>query len=77
MSIGLGMTIAVIAVVMMVVFFGVYLWADYTERKNHNAFVRRNARYRNREILRAEKEVKNTIWEATEFTINRIKRELW
>lgn len=75
MSIGTGIAITAIAMIVMVLAVIVYLWADYTERKAHMAFIRRNTRNKKRDIARAEQEIKNTVWEACEFAVNNLKKE--
>ena len=77
MSFELGMALTVIAVVGAMVCFVLYLIADYTERKNYNAYMKYRKRVSDRQALRAEKEIKSTIWEATEFAVNNIKREMF
>ena len=77
MSFGLGMTIVTGCFVGMFVCWVIYLIADYTERVNYNRWMKYRKRVRDRQALRAEKEIKDTIWEATEFALNNIKREMF
>lgn len=77
MSFEAGMALTTIALVMAVVCFVIYLIADYTERKNYNNYMKYRKRVSDRQALRAEQEIKSTIWEATEFAVNNIKREMF
>ena len=77
MSFEMSMALTTIAMVMGAVCFIIYLIADYTERKNYNTYMKYRKRISDRQALRAEQEIKATIWEATEFTVNNIKREMF
>lgn len=77
MSIELGMTITVVCVIFMAVCWIIYLIADYTERLNYNKYMKYRKRVSDRRALKSEKEIKDTIWEATEFAINNIKKEMF
>lgn len=77
MSFEVGMALTVIAFIVAVVCFIVFLIASYTEEKNHYLYMKYRKRVRDRQALRAEQEIKSTIWEATEFALNNIKREMF
>lgn len=77
MSFGLGMAITTISMVLAVFFFAVYLYASYYEQKHYNNYIKYRKRVSDRQALRAEQEIKATIWEATEFAVNNIKREMF
>lgn len=77
MSIGLGMTITVICMVAIVICWAIYLIADYTERVNYHKYMKYRKRVSDLRALEAEKEIKDTIWDATEFAVNNIKREMF
>lgn len=77
MSVEFGMAIMIICVMLAVLCWIIYLIADYTERVNYRKYMKYRKRISDRRALKAEKEIKDTIWEATEFAVNNIKREMF
>ncbi len=77
MSVEFGMAIMIVCVMLGVLCWIIYLIADYTEKVNYHKYMKYRKRVSDRRALKAEKEIKDTIWEATEFAVNNIKREMF